>query len=62
MVKIRGGANLLGEGVELTQTEEDIFASFPQGMSTLRDDANNPTYSLTEARVGYRMPKCEGRT
>ena len=28
----------------------------------LRDDADNPTYVFTEPRVGYRMPKGEGRT
>ena len=27
----------------------------------LRDDAENPTYIFTEARVGYRMPKDEGQ-
>ena len=25
----------------------------------LGDDANNPTYILTQLRVGYRMPKAE---
>ena len=27
----------------------------------LGDDAGNPTYIFTEPRVGYRMPRGEGR-
>ena len=28
----------------------------------LGDDADNPTYVFTEPRVGYRMPRGEGRS